>query len=316
MKKTAFLLSILFLSLLLCCASGEENRVTLTIGEKSISVPADTEHVDLGKMTVPYTEENYQKLFSFISSLPNLKTFDMYATDLRRKQAEILTERFPDIRFGWTFVISCTNEWHPERVPHRVRTDATAFSTLHNNSSTLHTSLDLSVLRYCKDLKALDIGHNELTNLDFLYDLPHLKVLIIADVTDPSCQGLDITPVGSLKELEYLEVFKNDVRDISCLANCENLVDLNICFNRILDLSPLYGLKKLRRLWVYNYNSHNYEDSTVSPDTVLRLKEHLPDCYIDSVSWSTLGGWREHPRYDTIYEMFFGSEYIPFTTLD
>ena len=45
----------------------------------------------------------------------------------------------------------------------------------------------------------------------------------------------DITPIGSLKELQYLEIFKNDINDISCLANCENLVDLNLFYNPLYD---------------------------------------------------------------------------------
>ena len=49
---------------------------------------------------------------------------------------------------------------------------------------------------------------------------------------------------------------------------------------------------------------------------VRALRKALPDCKVDDTSYSTLGGWREHPRYDTIYEMFWGTEYIPFTTLD
>ncbi len=325
MKKAALLLLVILVLPLLAAAEGETESVTLRINGKSLTVPADSEYVDLDRLSVPNAEDNYRALADFISSLPNLKKLDMFSTDIRRKQADALAEQFPDIEFGWTIAIPCTNPLHPERTPHRVRTDATAFSTLHNNSCTHHTSEMLSVLRYCKNLQALDIGHNDATNLDFLYDLPHLKVLILACNMSAESRLTDITPVGSLKELQYLEMFKNDVLDISCLAGCESLVDLNICFNRITDLSPLYGLKNLRRLWVYNCNSHNYDDvPTVPADEVRRLKENLPDCYIDSVSWSTDGGWREHPRYDTIVQMFWESEnvprtvaeYFPFTTLD
>ena len=92
-------------------------------------------------------------------------------------------------------------------------------------------------------------------------------------------------------------------------------MDLNICFNRISDWSALEGLTKLRRLWLYN--SNNYSDSSPVPkDVVAALRSALPDCKVDAVSYSTDGGWRNHPRYDTINTMFWGTDYIPFTTLD
>jgi hypothetical protein len=157
---------------------------------------------------------------------------------------------------------------------------------------------------------ALDIGHNRVDDLSFLYDLPNLKVLIVA------CNAVtDITPIGSLKDLEYLEIFKNKIKDISPLAGLTNLVDLNICFNYIGDWTPIHGLTKLERLWLYN--SNNYSDDRPVPTSVVNeLKEKLPDCYIDYRSYSTNGGWREHPRYDVIYEMFKSGQYIAFPTAE
>ena len=309
MKKTLpLLLLLLFLSL---PSLANAETLTYTNDRGSFSASSDAEYIDLGSLRIPNTDADYSSFASFLGRFPNLKKVDMYATEIRRPHVEMLAARFPQIEFGWTMVISCSNPLHPERTPHRVRTDATAFSTLHNNTCTEHTAADLSILKYCKNLQALDIGHNRVTDLSFLYDLPHLKVLIVACNLELN----DITPIGSLKELEYLELFKNDVHDISCLANCKNLVDLNLCFNRISDLSPLEGLNHLRRLWLFN--SNNYSDEyPVSAAAVRALRKALPDCKVDDTSYSTLGGWREHPRYDTIYEMFWGTEYIPFTTLD
>ena len=306
-----FLLILAAVSLLLFPALAETEYVTYANEWGSVKVKKDAVSVDLGKLPVPNTDGDYRAFKSFLAKLPNLEKVDMFATEIRRPRIEELAQAFPDVEFGWTMVISCSNPLHPERTPHKVRTDATAFSTLHNNKTSEHTAADLSILKYCKNLQALDIGHNRVTDLSFLYDLPHLKVLIVACNLDLR----DITPIGSLKELQYLELFKNDVHDISCLANCTELVDLNICFNRISDLTPLYGLQKLRRLWLFN--SNNYSDEYPVPREAVRaLQQALPNCRIDSVSWSTEGGWRQHPRYDTIYEMFWGSEYIPFTTLD
>lgn len=309
MKKLLPLLLLALCMVLPALAKGES--VTYTNDFGSLTVEKDAEYIDLGSLRVPNTDSDYARFESFLAKLPNLKKADMFATEIRRVRIESLAARFPQVEFGWTMIIPCSNPLHPDRTPHRVRTDATAFSTLHNNKCTEHTSADLSILKYCKNLQALDIGHNRVTDLSFLYDLPHLKVLIAACNLELN----DITPIGSLKELQYLELFKNDIHDISCLANCTELVDLNLCFNRISDLSPLEGLKHLRRLWLFN--SNNYSDFIPVPAAAVKaLRAALPDCKVDDVSYSTLGGWREHPRYDTIYEMFWGTEYIPFTTLD
>ena len=180
MKKAIPVLLAVFLIFLCACAAGEEDTVTLTIRKKSLTVPASSEYVDLGKLSLRARDDEYQKLEEFISALPNLKKLDMYSTDIYRPRIEQLAERFPEIEFGWTMVISCTNYTHPERNAHRIRTDATAFSTLHNKYCTGHTGEDFSILKYCKNLLALDIGHNTTGDLSFLYDLPKLKVLIVA----------------------------------------------------------------------------------------------------------------------------------------
>ncbi|MBR4540476.1 MAG: leucine-rich repeat domain-containing protein [Clostridia bacterium] len=309
MKKLLFLCALLLCLLWAACALAE--NVTFRNYYGTVTVDKNAEYVDLGSVKVPNSDEDFRALYTFLDQLPKVKKVVMFSTDIRRARIDEMASRYPDIEFGWSMIIPCHNELHPERNYHRIRTDATAFSTLHNNTCSEHSARDFEILKYCKNLQALDIGHNRVTDLSFLYDLPHLKVLIVAC----NIELKDITPIGSLKELQYLEIFKNDIHDISCLANCTELVDLNICFNRISDWSPLEGLTHLRRLWLFN--SNNYSDNIPVPqDVVAALRGALPDCKVDAVSYSTDGGWRNHPRYDTINTMFWGTDYIPFTTLD
>ena len=54
------------------------------------------------------------------------------------------------------------------------------------------------------------------------------------------------------------------------------------------------------------------EDIPLPKGVVSMLTAALPDTHIDSTHYSTLGGWREHPRYNVILQMFAGTEYIPF----
>ena len=290
MRKLLIVLLLTVLAFSFALAEAPKSTVTY---KGKFTCDADAEYIDLGKVRI--TEMN--DFINFLGKLPNLKKVDMFNTNMYPKDIDLLAAAFPDIEFGWTMRIG----------DHWVRTDATAFSTLHNNSSPTHTENQFKYLKYCKNLVALDIGHNSVKNLNFLYDLPNLKVLILACNIDLH----DITPVGSLTQLEYLELFKNDIHDISCLANCTNLIDLNICFNRVKDWTPLHGLTNLERLWLYNSNNWS-EESPVDKQVVYALKEALPGCHVDSTSYSTLGGWREHDRYYVIYHMFKYGEYIPF----
>ena len=267
-----------------------------TVSFKRASFPADAREIDLGRVIVEYDE--YQKFYQFLDRFPNLERVDMFATEIPRRRIEQLAERYPQVEFGWTMIVG----------NHKVRTDATAFSTRHGDTASRHENAEFSVLKYCKNLQALDIGHNAVTDLSFLYDLPHLKVLVLVD---NSFQ--DITPIASLKELQYLELFYNDVRDVSALKDMTSLVDLNICFNRIPDLSPLEGLTGLRRLWISHANSHNVS-IRMDQTQVERLCQALPDTLIDSTAVTSVeGGWRDHPHYQTIRRIFAeGGQYEPF----
>ncbi len=259
----------------------------------NVSYPTDATYIDMGSQRVMSWEDFYR----FLHQFPNLKKVDMFATDVYRNTINEMRLEFPDVEFGWTMRIS----------EHSVRTDQTAFSTLHNNKSNPHRSIDFSVLRYCTRMLALDIGHNLVEDISFLHYMPQLRVLILAC----NINLRDITPLRELTELEYLELFKNDIRDISPLAGLTNLRDLNICFNRVQDYEPLKGLYNLERLWLFNSNNYS-DDMPVPYNIVAGLRQALPNCQVDAVSYSTLGGWREHERYHIINKMFDEGYYIPF----
>ena len=180
--------------------------------------------------------------------------------------------------------------------------DFSAFSTLHG-SCLPHTSRELDALRYCTELRALDIGHNNVKDLSFLEPLTHLRVLILA--CNPELK--DLSPLANLQDLEYLELFSTAVTDISPLSGLTRLLDLNLANNRIRNWSLLGEMKSLRRLWVPVGNA--------KADT-LRLS--LPDTLVVNHGQPTGNGWRiledgtRDPHYQVIYEMFRGSDYIPF----
>ncbi len=268
--------------------------------------PKDAEYIDLGETVV----RDFDALEAFLDQMPALKQVDMWETQIRADECDRLAARYPGMKWGWTMVLKGKDH------SHLIRTDYTSWSTLHNNNSSHHRSPDFSILKYCWNLMALDIGHNSVTDLDFLYDLPQLRVLIVAcnEVTD-------ITPLRQLKNLEYAELFKNNITDLSPLEHLEHLLDLNICFNHVENWDALMGLKSLKRLWIYSSQVYNREP----PEAVVaQLKEALPDTLVDAVHYSTAGTWRyvaenvRHPHYATIIAMFGKDhlhpmhDYVPF----
>ena len=290
LKRTGALL--LLLLMLFGTAAAEEAE---TVTYRGITVSTDTEYMDLEKRGVT----DWDGFYAFLKQLPNLKKVDMFNTVINLKVYNKLNELFPNVQFGVQFRYG----------RHRVRTDDTAFSTLYSGGDRQHSYDEIEMLTWCTNLYALDIGHHPVKKLDFLYEMPELRVLIVA-----LCDLTDITPVASLKHLEYLEIFHNRITDVSCLKDLKYLMDLDLVQNYVADLTPLTEIKSLKRLWIYR----NIKDDLESPDeeTVRMLQEALPDCQIEARGTSRSKGWVQHPHQEVIQRIFHSKVYEPFADSD
>ena len=249
-------------------------------------------YLDLGQQIVTLEE-----LIAILDARPELKKVDMYATVVEKSEIEVLTDRYPCIDFGWTIHI-------PGRTAgHTVRTDQTAFSTLHGNCIT-HTSADFDVLRYCTELRALDLGHNVVDDLSFLEGLTKLRVLILA------CNKItDISPLAGMKELEYVELFSNPISDLSPLYDLPHLMDINAAYLELSDPESLYHFPAVQRLWVSRCMKGKYH---LKKTQLNYLRSFYPEAVICSQGEPTEGGWRRHPHYSVMMESFRTGIYIPF----
>ena len=265
----------------------------LAAGEDVPENPEDVTYLDLGDKPM-----KLDKVMAILDGYPNLKKVDMFGTPVGLKAINQLVERYPGVEFGWTIKFGDD---------HRVRTDATAFSTLHLSGSKTHSTEEISLLRYCKKLRALDFGHNGCKDISWLSELPELRVMIIA-----INRVEDISVLAELHNLEYLEIFNNHITDISPLKGLTHLMDLNISYNNIEDLSPLYEMHWLKRLWLYRAKNRN-GNNPVTDEEMAALRAALPDCEIDAHSMPTAGTWRKHPHFDVIHAMFRSPDgYAPF----
>ena len=192
----------------------------------------------------------------------------------------------------------------------KIRPGMTAFSTLKGRQEPRYTAEDVAgpLQEYCPGLLALDLGHNDVSDLRFLKAWPKLRRLIIVDSKTPIT---DISPLAELEDLEYVELFMQNITDLSPLAGKTHLMDLNLAHNDISDLKPLYGCTGLKRLWI-SYNRR------LTQEEIDAFRAAVPECQVVVGEWSSTGrGWRETaqgpvPHYEILMESFRTGEYIPF----
>ena len=187
----------------------------------------------------------------------------------------------------------------------KIRTGMTAFSTLKGRQEPRYTAEDVAapLQESCPELLALDLGHNDVSNLEFVTAWPRLRRLIVVDSRTPIT---DISPLKNLDDLEYIELFMQGITDISALTGKIHLKDLNLAHNDITDLTPLYSCTGLQRLWI-NGNPH------LTKEQIAAFQRAVPGCRVNTRGYPSTGmGWREHPHYAVLMESFRRGEYLPF----
>ena len=285
----------LLLGLLLLCGAALAEEVSFG----AVSFDRDAEAIDMGDQAV----EDFEGFIAFLQEFPNLKKVDMFATQVTKKQVSMLEEALPDVQFGWTMQLM------KYKNKHIVRSDAEAFSTLHGVCPN-HRSEEFALLKYCTHMLALDLGHNNLTDITFLLNMPRLRVLILGE----NQKLRDISVLAELQDLEYLELFTCGIKDITPLTKLPNLIDLNLANNSVQDWRPLKEMKQLKRLWISGMCGKNMTAAERQ-----ELEEALPDTIIMYKGKPVDNGWRTDPKtkvndphYEIVYEIFHTGVYIPF----
>ena len=290
--------SALLLGLLLLCAAASGDSAAFG----GVSFDRNAEWIDLGEAAVDTRE--LDAFIAFLKEFPNLKKVDMFATQIDRTGVQKLEEALPEVEFGWTLQLM------KYKNKHIVRTDATYFSTLHGVCPN-HSNDDFLLLKYCTELRALDLGHNNLTDLSFLRNMPRLRVLILGE----NQKLKDIEVISELQELEYLELFTCAFTDITPLTKLPNLMDLNLANNKVQDWRPLKEMKQLKRLWISGMCAQ-----AMTKAERQELQDALPYTTIVFTGEPTDNGWRYtskkkkemDPHYAVIAAMAESGAYIPF----
>ena len=243
-------------------------------------VDLDTETLDYRGIPI---RDNGNALFSVLSCMNHCTLVDLDSTGIADSSLEELRSRFPDTKIIWRV-------WFGEN--YSVRTDVEKI--LASKPTVGGMISDASVLRYCTEVKYLDLGHNdELRDLSFVSAMPKLEVLIIAMTAIT-----DISPLQNCPKLEYVEFNSTNIADLTPLQGCTGIHHLNIAgCPKIRDITPLYGMTELERLWIGR-------DTPVPAEQVQRMREIVPACKINTTTDDPHGdAWRftdydpEIPKY-------------------
>lgn len=111
----------------------------------------------------------------------------------------------------------------------------------------LDSNKDMDFLKHMPNLNHIGISRSDIEDYAFLYSLPKLNSLYISN-------GIkDLSFLGGLTNLEYLNLSSNSIEDLSPISELTNLKELDVGYNMVKDLGPLKELKQLIRLEA-NYN--------------------------------------------------------------
>ena len=182
-----------------------------------------------------------------MAGLPKLKTVELRDCEPEIELMDRLYTAYPEVDFLWRFTFGQAGrrQW-------TVSSDCSCFSSLWTGEEAYrYTEEDYyPLLRFCRHLRALDLGHSDIGDLTLIGGLTELQVLILAD----NPRITDISPLGKLHDLMYLELFLCcDIEDFSCLSSMPKMMDLNLSYCRNLeDVSFIDAMPDFRSGWFRN----------------------------------------------------------------
>ena len=264
-----------------------------------------------------YSYDDGEFIDEVMNYMPQLRYVDMDSVGLSMRRLEEINLNHPDVKVVFRVFFGDN---------YTARTDAERILASMASRGGLLTDDNVEGLYYCHDVKYLDIGHNTpLTDIRFAAQMPKLEVAIFS-----MCNISDISALADCPELEYLELSNTYVTDLRPLSGLEKLRHLNVAATgfdqpedgspriRLTDITPLYPLTGLERLWIGAFNP-------VPPEQVEEMQRRAPNCEINvEVYEDPVGGhWRYlaladyietyvdtyHDRYIKLREQFGNYEY-------
>ena len=261
--------------------------VNYTTKQFGVTFSLADEVVSFNKKNLKRKVEELRELLPY---LKNVKRVDMENCGIDNETMAALRDEFPQPKLVWRVTVG----------KYSVRTDAWMIKFSAGEPRALYDK-DCQNLKYCREIKYLDLGHNKIRHMDgFVPYMPDLEVCIMYNPM-ANINGIEQCP-----KLEFFECFSCNLHDLSPLAACKELKHLNVCFNAITDITPLYGLTKLERLWISRNDG-------IPEEQFEKFQELVPNCVVNRTVHNPTGdGWRYFdiestqiaPRYALLREQF------------
>ncbi len=229
--------------------------------------------------------------------MPNLKHLDMDQCGVSDEAMAEIRDALPNTNVVWRI-------WFG--TGYSVRTDVERILASNPGIGGELTPENTQSLKYCTKVKYLDLGHNSyLGDISYVSYMPDLEVAVLA-----MGDWADASPLADCPKLEYLEIQTSALNDLRPLSELKNLKHLNIsyCF-ALTDLSPIYSLTQLERLWIGCL-------TPIPAEQVEEFKKLAPQCKVNTTTIDpTEEGWRYvgsdefgvmllDPRYELLRDQF------------
>lgn len=259
--------------------------------------------IDLSNIPMD-SAEPLEKILPFMH---HLEKVDMCDCGLSDEEMDALNKRHEQTQFVWMLHIDY----------YKIRTDTTAFRASSNHYSSFDAN-SIRRLAYCENMIAMDLGHRLYfngVNLEFLRGMPHVKYLILMQ-----CYAMDLTPLADCKELIWLELNLSLATDITPLKGCDSLHDLNITFMPLDGQSAcdtIAAMPQLERVWC--------SKGQFTDEQLKTMQDANPELLLHVVMGPTTSSSEDPWRFDQDYydmrdemNMFYmdGVGYIDYKIID
>lgn len=254
-------------------------RWELTVGD--VTLADDVLEADLSARPLSSVEEGK----ALAAYFPDAEKVIFESGDVPYEDMAAFREEMRDsYKVVWTVIMGTGKRG---QIP--VRTDETTFMP-YKHGIIYFLDEDMYNLRYCEDMICIDVGHFTFKSIEFVQFMPHLKYLVLT-LTDVR----DLTPISSCKELVFLELGHTGIRDYSPLLGCTALEDLNLG-QTYGDPEPLKQMTWLKNLWwVRRSMSVMQELEPYLTNTNMVFRPNSKD--------TTSFGWRQLPNYYAMRDM-------------
>jgi len=274
----------------------------------------------------PYTVENAQVLANGLPDIPVSMTFDLFgqsvSTDMERIEyfkADIggdagldvirsimpIMDKLTYLKLDWCGTTDEATAALREELAEQCKV---VWRVFFGSNNALTDTLKIwgtgtndeknESLKYCTEVKYLDLSHNRINSCEWARYMPDLEVVVIGD-----CPLYSIEPLRSCPKITYLEIFTTNVTDLSPLADLKNLQYLNISNIEIDDISPLYELDNMVKI--------NSTMNHLPQEQIDKYHELQPQCKANFFTYGnpTGFGWRFEngdiaPRYALLRQQF------------